>query len=67
MCICFQIFCKVYGVGPSIAEKWYAQGLRTVEDVKKLDQHDIANDMIAHGTFFLGLFTLVKRFIHGDC
>ncbi|XP_046459358.1 DNA nucleotidylexotransferase-like isoform X1 [Daphnia pulex] len=48
-----QIFCKVYGVGPSIAEKWYAQGLRTVEDVKKLDQHDIANnDMIAHGVAF---------------
>lgn len=51
MCIFFQIFCKVYGVGPSIAEKWYAQGLRTVEDVKKLDQHDIANDMIAHGSY----------------
>lgn len=47
-----QIFCKVFGVGPSIAKKWYAMGLRTAEDVKKrFDQLDVSKDnMISYGT-----------------
>ncbi|KAI9558742.1 hypothetical protein GHT06_015531 [Daphnia sinensis] len=50
----FQIFCKVFGVGPSIAKKWYATGLRTAEDVKKrFDQLDVSKDnMISYGVAF---------------
>ncbi|XP_057368495.1 DNA nucleotidylexotransferase-like [Daphnia carinata] len=50
----FQIFCKVFGVGPSIAKKWYAMGLRTAEDVKKrFDQLDVSKDnMISYGVAF---------------
>ncbi|KAI8800316.1 hypothetical protein BJ742DRAFT_842200 [Cladochytrium replicatum] len=32
------IFQGIYGVGPSIARKWYALGMRTLEDVKKRDK-----------------------------
>ena len=48
----FQTFCSVYGAGPAIAKKWYALGLRTIEDVKKrFDQLDVNDDkMITYGT-----------------
>ena len=30
-----KLFTLVYGCGPSTADKWYNEGLRTIEDVKK--------------------------------
>lgn len=28
-------FCKIYGVGPSTAHRWYDQGMRNVEEIKE--------------------------------
>ena len=45
-----KAFCNIYGVGPSMAKKWYAMGLRTIEDVKKRFDHlDVNNEMTING------------------
>lgn len=29
-----QLFCSIWGVGPSTAKTWYSQGFRTLDDIK---------------------------------
>lgn len=58
-----QVFCQIYGIGPSIAQKWFALGLRTMEDVRsRFGELDVTNNrMVLFGT---AKFMLTKYFIH---
>jgi DNA polymerase/3'-5' exonuclease PolX len=37
------MFCKIYGVGPITAHKWYDEGMRTLQDVRRYQYSTLTN------------------------
>ncbi|XP_067138739.1 DNA-directed DNA/RNA polymerase mu-like [Centruroides vittatus] len=47
-----KLFNSIYGIGPAMANKWFASGLRTIEDIKKILSSKSTNKRLNYGLAF---------------